>query len=92
VPLGNYERGRRVAQRPGDGDGRQSTPAQGEPSWPPPTENTPAEPTDDPQWVGSEFAGLVLLQDAIEGLEDVAAGRILTEEEVERLLTLPPEA
>jgi len=38
----------------------------------------------------AEHAGLVLLQGALEGLEDLAAGRILSEEELDQALALPP--
>lgn len=38
----------------------------------------------------AEHAGLVLVQGALEGLEDLAAGRILSEEEVDQALALPP--
>lgn len=35
----------------------------------------------------AEHAGLVLAQAAVEGLEDVAAGRLLTETELDQLLS-----
>jgi hypothetical protein len=38
----------------------------------------------------AEHAGLVLVQGALEGLEDLAAGRILSEEELDQALALPP--
>lgn len=38
----------------------------------------------------AEHAGLVLVQGALEGLEDLAAGRILGEEELDQALALPP--
>jgi PHD/YefM family antitoxin component YafN of YafNO toxin-antitoxin module len=37
----------------------------------------------------AEHAGLVLAQGALEGLEDLAAGRILSEEELDQALALP---
>jgi PHD/YefM family antitoxin component YafN of YafNO toxin-antitoxin module len=38
----------------------------------------------------AEHAGLVLVQGALEGLEDLAAGRILSEDELDQALELPP--
>lgn len=38
----------------------------------------------------AEHAGLVLVQGALEGLEDLAAGRILSEDELDQALALPP--
>lgn len=38
----------------------------------------------------AEHAGLVLAQGALEGLEDLAAGRILSEQELDQALALPP--
>ena len=38
----------------------------------------------------AEHAGLVLVQGALEGLEDLAAGRIVSEEELDQALALPP--
>lgn len=37
----------------------------------------------------AEHAGLVLVQGALEGLEDLAAGRILSEQELDQALALP---
>jgi PHD/YefM family antitoxin component YafN of YafNO toxin-antitoxin module len=39
-----------------------------------------------------EHAGLVLVQAALEGLEDLAAGRVLDEAELDRLLEAPATA
>jgi PHD/YefM family antitoxin component YafN of YafNO toxin-antitoxin module len=38
----------------------------------------------------AEHAGLVLVQGALEGLEDLAAGRILSEEELDQALAASP--
>ncbi len=38
----------------------------------------------------AEHAGLVLVQGALEGLEDLAAGRILSEEELDQALAAAP--
>lgn len=38
----------------------------------------------------AEHAGLVLVQGALDGLEDLAAGRILSEEELDQVLALAP--
>ena len=38
----------------------------------------------------AEHAGLVLVQGALEGLEDLAAGRILGEDELDRALAAAP--
>jgi PHD/YefM family antitoxin component YafN of YafNO toxin-antitoxin module len=38
----------------------------------------------------AEHAGLVLVQGALEGLEDLASGRILSEDELDQALALPP--
>lgn len=38
----------------------------------------------------AEHAGLVLVQGALEGLEDLAAGRVLDEGELDRALALAP--
>jgi hypothetical protein len=38
----------------------------------------------------AEHAGLVLVQGALDGLEDLAAGRVLDEAELDRALSAPP--
>lgn len=38
----------------------------------------------------AEYAGLVLVQGALEGLEDLAAGRVLDEAELDRALSARP--
>jgi len=38
----------------------------------------------------SEHAGLVLVQGALEGLEDLAAGRVVDEAELDRVLSAAP--
>jgi PHD/YefM family antitoxin component YafN of YafNO toxin-antitoxin module len=38
----------------------------------------------------AEHAGLVLVQGALEGLEDLAAGRILSEKELDQAFAQPP--
>lgn len=38
----------------------------------------------------AEHAGLVLLQDALEGLQDVADGRVLNEDELDLALSVVP--
>lgn len=38
----------------------------------------------------AEHAGLVLVQGALEGLEDIAAGRVLSETELDRALAAAP--
>ena len=38
----------------------------------------------------AEHAGLVLVQSALEGLEDLAAGRVLSEAELDRALSITP--
>ncbi|MFN3415558.1 MAG: hypothetical protein ACK4ZD_04505 [Caldimonas sp.] len=40
----------------------------------------------------AEHAGLVLVQAALEGLEDLAAGRVLDEAALDQALAAPPSA
>lgn len=49
-----------------------------------------ARKLDDHHALETEHAGLVLVQGALEGLEDLAAGRVLDEAELDRALAAAP--